>query len=217
MFTQLFCGLRGTSRVKSVSSCQTHLSMFIEFVPIRSAKAPAFSVFLFLLPSHILWVFKRLNCFISFLFTILLMDKPLIPVCFSISLGDTCLLNFRQFPNSPLLQLFEIFPNQVSYPLILFFKSIQKPLNRDFLPVLSGMLFGYAMNWPLFFIKIVLDDSFFFFCENHDFCKESCIFFVETKRQRTVKPFNVHCNDFFSKIKTLQCNLFSEKKRSKER
>ena len=62
----------------------------------------------------------------------------------------------------------------------IFFKSIQKPLNRDFIPILSWMLFVYAISWPLFFIKVVLYDSFFFIQENHDFCKESCIWFAET-------------------------------------
>ena len=87
-YTQLFCGLRGTSKVKSFSSHQTHLSMFLKFMLIRSAKAPALSVLLSHVPSLICWVFKHLNCFKPFLFSILLTDERLIPVCSLISLGD---------------------------------------------------------------------------------------------------------------------------------
>ena len=86
--TQLFYRFRSTSRMKSFSSCQTHFSMFLEFVPIRSVKAPALSVVLSLVLLLICWVFKRLNCFNPFVFTILLMNERLIPVYFSISLSD---------------------------------------------------------------------------------------------------------------------------------
>ena len=46
------------------------------------------AVLLSFVPSLIRGVFKRLNCFSRFLFIILLADERLIPVCFSISLGD---------------------------------------------------------------------------------------------------------------------------------
>ena len=51
--TEMFSGLRGTSRVKSFSSCQTHFSKLLEFLVNHSAKTVALSVLLFLVPSLI--------------------------------------------------------------------------------------------------------------------------------------------------------------------
>ena len=65
-----------------------HIFQCSEFMQIRSAKEPGLPVLLSLVPSLIRWVFKRLNCFNPFLFTILLTNERLTPVCFSISVGD---------------------------------------------------------------------------------------------------------------------------------
>ena len=140
---------------------------------------------------------------ISFLFTILLTDERL---DFSW---------WHMIPNTFFLWTYQIFGNFLILCccslLFIFFKFIQNLSNRDFVPVLSGMLFAYAISRLLFFIKIILEDRFFFVWESHDFCKESCVWLAETNDG---EPLNrLTCNTMTFPQKWRHCSAISFQKK----
>ena len=89
----MFWEFKGTSKVKSFSSCHTHFSTERLFLNL-SDNAPSLFVRHSCVPELIMVVFKRLNCFNLLLFIISLTEVRLIPVFFSTSLGDMLLPGF---------------------------------------------------------------------------------------------------------------------------